>query len=71
MKHDNREYGSLATPCNRCNLEFVFQSAQPNIGWTGKPCKVTPYTHGELFAISKMHLEHLETWLKNIKGEKN
>jgi hypothetical protein len=56
MKHSNKTYGSMATPCNRCDLEFAFQIPQQNIDWKGLPCKATPYTRQELFNISKKYM---------------
>ncbi len=56
MKHSNKEYGSLATPCNRCDLEFAFQFPNPRIGWAGLPCKATPYTSRDRFTINKEYV---------------
>ena len=46
----------MATPCNRCDLEFAFQIPQPRIDWDGLPCKATPYTRQELFNINKKYI---------------
>lgn len=66
-KHINKEYGSFATPCNRCDLEFAFQCHDPQIGtfrhyWTGLPCKATPYTSRERFAINRDFITAVDLW---------
>ena len=59
MKHINREYGSFATPCDRCDLPYVWQSPQDRIGWTGMPCRTSPYTPSEQFVINKTYIESI------------
>ena len=51
IKHNNPEYGTLATPCDTCGLPFTFQVTH-KIGdsiWIGKECKT--YTLSESIAI--------------------
>ena len=55
-KHDNDELGSLATPCNRCDLPFTLQTDIPRRGWQGLPCKAEPYTSSELFKLDRFFL---------------
>jgi hypothetical protein len=62
MKHNNKEYGSMATPCRRCDLEFAFQGADTHIGWAELPCKTTPYTSRELFAINREYVTAVDRW---------
>jgi len=47
--HANDTYGSLATPCTRCGIEFALQCDIPRLGWVGVPCK--PYSRAEWFAL--------------------
>lgn len=56
MKHSNEKHGSMATPCRRCDLEFAFQVPQARIAWAGLPCKATPYTSRERFAINREYV---------------
>ena len=60
MKHSNDKYGSMATPCRRCGLEFAFQITQDGMGWAGLPCKTTPYTNKELFAINRAYITTMD-----------
>ena len=55
-RHDNDELGSLATPCNRCDLPFTLQTDIPRRGWQGLPCKAEPYTSSELFELDRFFL---------------
>jgi hypothetical protein len=66
MKHSNKTYGSMATPCRRCDLEFAFQGPQARIGWIGIPCKTTPYTNQELFTINKEYITAVDSQSKYI-----
>jgi hypothetical protein len=47
--HDNDTLGSLATPCNRCGIEFAYQCDIPRLGWVGVACKA--YTREERTVI--------------------
>lgn len=55
--HENDTYGSLATPCNRCGIEFAYQCDIPRFEWVGVACKPEPYTAAERFAINRRWVE--------------
>ena len=55
MKHDNAKYGSMATPCDRCNLEFTFQITHQ--GWIGLPCKAEGYSTSERIKITQQYIQ--------------
>jgi hypothetical protein len=54
VKHRNRVYGSMATPCSRCGLAFALQVS--HIGWEGQPCRAVPYSISEHIALDKAYV---------------
>ncbi len=56
MKHQNPEHGSLVTPCTHCGLEFSLQITHQ--GWTGIPCRMTPYNRFELTQFGLAYNRH-------------
>jgi len=65
LKHINAEYGTFATPCDRCGLEWVFQQEVPRLNWAGYPCKPERYTPEETFKINKLWIATDE--VKNVE----
>jgi phage FluMu gp28-like protein len=63
-KYNNKKYGSIATSCRRCGLAFAFQGADTRTAWTGLPCKTTPYTSRELFAINREYVAEVDRWAR-------
>lgn len=57
--HKFKKYGSLASPCLRCNLEFSF--AKDHRSWVGLPCKLGGYSPGEKQEIVNQYLAWAET----------
>ena len=62
IQHDNNEYGDLGTACNRCELPYAFQRAQPSFGWAGVPCKTIEYTPSEQLIINKKWNTTIDNW---------
>ena len=56
LNHKFDRYGSLASECKRCRIEFAL--AHDHQGWVGKPCKPTAYSVSEKTAIVAAYNEH-------------
>ena len=52
MKHKFEKYGSLASPCRNCDLEYTF--ATDHRGWVGLKCE--PRTPAERLEITNLYL---------------
>jgi len=52
--HKFDEFGSLASPCLRCNVPFTY--AHDHHGWIGVGCHVIPYSTSELQQMTDNYL---------------
>ena len=59
MAHQFTKYGSLASECERCGLEFAF--TKDHRGWEGHACQQQPYSPGEKQQITNDYLAWCET----------
>ncbi|MAH49844.1 hypothetical protein CMI37_28750 [Candidatus Pacearchaeota archaeon] len=64
MKHQFEEYGSLASPCLRCNIPFAYAGTYR--GWVGIPCRQERYTPSEELRITNRYLAHWEPWRREF-----
>ena len=50
-EHKSPQLGTMATPCDNCGLEFVYQV--DHCGWEGLPCVTFGYNNQEKWDIAR------------------